>query len=46
MPEKPFELFEEDFIKTIMDYEMFKRGIDVKELKERLANKLMYVRLP
>ena len=25
MPEKPFEIFEEDFTKTMMDYLMFKR---------------------
>ena len=30
MPEKPFEIYEEDFIKAIFEYEMFQRGIDVK----------------
>ena len=42
MPEKPFEIFEEDFIKTAMDYLMFKKGIDVKEFNEKLLNSSMY----
>ena len=42
MPEKPFEIFEEDFIKTAMDYLMFKKGIDVKEFNEKLLNSAMY----
>jgi len=42
MPQKPFELYEEDFIKTLMDYEMFKQGIDAKEFGEKLLNKIMY----
>ena len=42
MPEKPFEIFEEDFRKTAMDYLMFKEGIDVKEFGEKLLNSAMY----
>lgn len=42
MPEKPFEIYEEDFVKTMMDYEMFKRGIDVKEFNAKLAEKALY----
>lgn len=42
MPEKPFEIFEEDFVKTMMDYEMFKRGIDVKEFNNELVQKVLY----
>ena len=42
MPEKPFEIFEEDFTKTMMDYLMFKQGIDVKEFSENLVKKVMY----
>ena len=42
MPEKPFEIFEEDFRKTAMDYLMFKKGIDVKEFGEKLLNSAMY----
>lgn len=42
MPEKPFEIYEEDFIKTMMDYEMFQRGIDVKEFNDKLIAKVLY----
>lgn len=40
--EEPFEINEEDFIKTMIDYLMFKEEIDVKELKELVANKVIY----
>ena len=42
MPEKPFEIYEEDFIKAMMDFEMFKRGIDVKDFYERLMQRVLY----
>lgn len=42
MPEKPFELYEEDFIKTVMDYEMYKRGINAKEFGDKLLQKVFY----
>lgn len=42
MPEKPFEIYEEDFFKTIMDYEMYKRNIDVKEFGNDLLQKVLY----
>lgn len=42
MPEKPFEIYEEDFVKTMMDYEMFKRGIDVKTFNADLLDKVLY----
>ena len=42
MPEKEFEISEEDFTKTIMDYLMFKEGIDVKGFSDRLINKVLY----
>ena len=42
MPEKPFEIYEEDFAKTMMDYFMFKQGIDVKEFSDALIKKVMY----
>ncbi len=42
MPEAPFEIYEEDFIKTMMDYEMFKQGIDVKSFGEQLLQKVLY----
>ena len=34
MPMKPFELTEEDFHRTAMDYLMFQQGIDAKEFDE------------
>ena len=42
MPERPFEIKEEDFIKTLMNYELFKRNIDTREFKEKLIDKVMY----
>lgn len=42
MPEKPFEISEEDFKKTAMDYICFKRGIDTKEFGEKLLNATLY----
>lgn len=42
MPEKPFEIFEEDFRKTAMDYLMFQRGIDVRAFGDKLLNTVMY----
>lgn len=42
MPQKPFVIYEEDFVKTMMDYEMFKQGIDVKEFNEQLMQHVLY----
>ena len=42
VPQKPFEIFEEDFRKTAMDYLMFQQGIDVKEFGEKLLDTAMY----
>ena len=42
MPKKPFEIREEDFMKTMIDYELFKRGIDAKEFGESLLKKALY----
>lgn len=42
MPEIPFELSDEDFTKTLMDYLMFKAGIDVKAFSEHLIEKVLY----
>ena len=42
MPEIPFEITEEDFRKTAMDYLCFKKGINVKEFGERLVNATLY----
>lgn len=42
LPKKELELFEEDFIKTIMDYEMYKEGINQKDFNEKLVAKIKY----
>lgn len=42
MPEKPFEISEEDFKKTAMDYICFKNGIDTKVFGEKLLNAALY----
>ena len=42
MPEKAIELFEEDFVKAVMDYELYKRGINVKDFKEEVMKKILY----
>lgn len=42
VPKKEFEVADEDFMKTIMDYIMFQHGIDSKELETTLISKVMY----
>lgn len=42
MPEKPFEISDDDFKKTIVDYEMYKQGIDVKEFNDKLLQCVLY----
>ena len=42
MPEKPFEISEEDFKKTAIDYICFKNGIDTKEFGDKLLNAALY----
>ena len=37
-----FEICEEDFVKTMSDYLMFKEEINVKALKESIADKIVY----
>lgn len=44
--EKPFEIYEEDFMKTVMDYLMFQEQIDVKEFRTCLADKVLYSEVP
>lgn len=41
-PEKPFEISEEDFTKTMINYLMFKDGIDVKAFNDSLIDKVIY----
>lgn len=42
MPEKPFEVFKEDFRKTALDYLMYQKGIDAKEFGDKLLSVAMY----
>lgn len=42
LPQKEFEIAEEDFTKTIMDFLMFKQGIDVKSFSEALLGQVLY----
>lgn len=42
MPVKPFEVLEEDFIKTMMDYLMYEKNIDVKLFSEEIMQKVLY----
>lgn len=42
MPQPEFEIFEEDFIKTVMDYYMFEENIDVKSFSENITDKVLY----
>ncbi|MDN5106966.1 N-6 DNA methylase [Aliarcobacter butzleri] len=41
-PKAEFVLHEEDFVKTMMNYLMFKNKIDVKEFSDKLINKTLY----
>lgn len=42
LPEKPFEIREEDFTASLMNYECYKRGIDIKALRESIADAVLY----
>lgn len=42
MPEKPFEVYKEDFRKTAMDYLMFQQGIDARVFGDKLLTAAMY----
>ena len=43
MPEKPFEIYEEDFQKTALKYLLFKEGLGgVSELSEKVADAVLY----
>lgn len=41
-PEKPFEISEEDFMKTMIDYEMYKKNINIKSFSDDLLSKVLY----
>lgn len=42
VPQKPFEISDEDFMKTLMDYEMFKQGVNSKKLQDKLVHQVLY----
>lgn len=42
MPQRPFEITEEDFRKVAMDYLMYQEEVDVAEFGEELLAKVMY----
>lgn len=42
VPQKPFEISDEDFMKTLMDYEMFKQGVNSKDLQDKLIHQVLY----
>lgn len=42
IPQPEFEIYEEDFTKTVMDYMMFERGIDTKEFADKILNSVLY----
>lgn len=41
-PQKEFEIYEEDFKKTILDYIMFEQNIDIKEFNSKLLENVLY----
>lgn len=42
VPKKPFEITEEDFNKTILDYILFENKIDNKDFVEELLDTVLY----
>ena len=42
VPKKEFEISNEDFMKTTMNYIMFQSGIDAKEMEMALVSKVLY----
>ena len=42
IPLKPFQISQEDFIKTVTDYEMFKRDVDTEDFSIRILAEIMY----
>ena len=41
-PRAEFVLYKEDFVKSMMDYLMFEKNIDVKDFSNKLTNKALY----
>lgn len=42
VPKKPFEISEEDFYRTVFNYTAFKENVDVKTMKDKLADMVLY----
>lgn len=42
MPEQVTEVLEKDFTKTVLDYTLFERGVDLKSYKERVLDSVIY----
>ena len=42
MPEQVMEILEKDFTKTVLDYTLFERGVDLKSYKERVLDSVIY----
>lgn len=42
VPAKPFQISEEDFRKTAMDYILWQKGINASDLRNRVTDKVMY----
>lgn len=42
MPKQPFEITEEDFAKTVMDYLLYEQKIDVKQFSDAILRKVLY----
>lgn len=42
VPQKPFEISEEDFNKTLMDYLLFKNGVNATKFKDDITAKVLY----
>lgn len=42
MPVVPFVLYEEDLVKTMVDYGLFQKGIDVNEFSEGIIRSVLY----
>ena len=42
VPAKPFQISEEDFRKTVMDYILWQKSINASDLRSRVTDKVMY----
>ena len=41
-PEKPLELTQADFVRSVLHYILYKKGIDEKDFKEQVLNMVLY----